>query len=53
MSIEQQSDAIKFIDFNDRLTLLELIEFTRNSAIVYGSVNILEHFIEQKLNGKS
>lgn len=49
MTAQQLEQEVKEYDFNDRLTLLALIELTRNSPIVHGSTVILEYFIEEKL----
>lgn len=49
MTAQQLTEEVKKFDFNGRLTLLALIEFTRNSPIVHGSTLILECFIEEKL----
>lgn len=45
------NELIGIIDFNNKETLLKLIEFTRNAAYGYGIVNILEHFLEQETEG--
>jgi hypothetical protein len=49
MTIERMQDAIEIIDFNDRLTLLNLVEFARNASNSYGIASILEQFVEKEL----
>lgn len=43
-------NKLHLINFNDRNTLLDLIEYTRNAALGYGITNILDNFCEEKYN---
>lgn len=50
---QQQEEKIKVIDFNDRKTLLDLIDFTRKAGAGYGITAILENFLNDKLRNNS
>jgi hypothetical protein len=45
---KQQEEEVSKINFNDRKTLLDLIEYTRNACPGYGITVILENFLESK-----
>lgn len=44
---EIQARKVSCIDWNDRMKLLHLIEYTRNSSPGYGVTAILENFMEE------
>jgi hypothetical protein len=44
---EMQAKRVSCIDWNDRMKLLKLIEYTRNASPGYGITAILENFMDE------